>query len=449
MKTLVRLNDIARELESRVGPLERDSGKAKKYLEIYEAKRRADVRLWIFDNASLKERITEAQKTVRLSEHELEVAEDSLRMLETQSDKLFEESQRGKMASEKLLTEIGALKEQVHQADSAYKVTESEIAHRRELMESASESVSAAQTQIDGVQREKRRLAQQAEEVRAKIDHAVGARTQLEERRIACIQKAEALEKEIDEKHKEAQKLRDASVEMKVRIGALESTVSAGDLASVKAGEEITVREKDAQALEAEIAKIAAEINAYQENADKTAEMIEQFTKEAAGAASEQEKRKASAAEEKLRCDGYLQRAESLARMEELFEGYSAGVRFVMQAAAAGRIGGGRIYGPLSKLINVPEQYVTAVETAFGANIQNIAVENEAAAVSAIRALKEAKAGRATFYPLTSVSAQEETEEMIRARAYDGYISRADLLFEYDPLFSEVMRSIPGQDACL
>lgn len=142
------------------------------------------------------------------------------------------------------------------------------------------------------MQREKRRLAQQAEEVRAKIDHAVGARTQLEERRIACIQKAEALEKEIDEKHKEAQKLRDASVEMKVRIGALESTVSAGDLASVKAGEEITVREKDAQALEAEIAKIAAEINAYQENADKTAEMIEQFTKEAAGAASEQEKRK-------------------------------------------------------------------------------------------------------------------------------------------------------------
>ena len=444
-ENLVRLNDIARELESRVGPLERDSGKAKKYLEIYEAKRRADVRLWIFDNASLKERITEAQKTVRLSEHELEVAEDSLRMLETQSDKLFEESQRGKMASEKLLTEIGALKEQVHQADSAYKVTESEIAHRRELMESASESVSAAQTQIDGVQREKRRLAQQAEEVRAKIDHAVGARTQLEERRIACIQKAEALEKEIDEKHKEAQKLRDASVEMKVRIGALESTVSAGDLASVKAGEEITVREKDAQALEAEIAKIAAEINAYQENADKTAEMIEQFTKEAAGAASEQEKRKASAAEEKLRCDGYLQRAESLARMEELFEGYSAGVRFVMQAAAAGRIGGGRIYGPLSKLINVPEQYVTAVETAFGANIQNIAVENEAAAVSAIRALKEAKAGRATFYPLTSVSAQEETEEMIRARAYDGYISRADLLFEYDPLFSEVMRSILGR----
>ena len=101
-ENLVRLNDIARELESRVGPLERDSGKAKKYLEIYEAKRRADVRLWIFDNASLKERITEAQKTVRLSEHELEVAEDSLRMLETQSDKLFEESQRGKMASEKL-----------------------------------------------------------------------------------------------------------------------------------------------------------------------------------------------------------------------------------------------------------------------------------------------------------------------------------------------------------
>ena len=444
-ENLVRLNDIAAELESRVGPLERDSRKAKKYLEIYDAKRRADVRLWIFDSAALKEKVAAAQKAVHLSEHELEVAEDSLHMLETQSDKLFEESQRGKMASEKLLTEIGTLKEQIHQADSAYKVTENEIAHRRELMEKSAESVSAARAQIDEAEGEETRLACQAEEVKAKIELAAKERAGLEERRAACAQRADALEKEIDEKHIEAQKLRDASVEMKVRIGALESTVSADDSASAKASDEIAERQKDAQALQTEIDGIRAEIAAYKENADQTALVIETLAKDVDAAEADREKRKASAAEEKLRLDGYLHRAESLERMEELFEGYSGSVRFVMQAASDGKIGGGQVYGPLSKLISVPEQYVTAVETAFGANIQNIAVENEAVAVSAIRALKEARAGRATFYPLTSVTAQDETEEMIRARAYAGYIGRADLLFDYDPLFAEIMRSILGR----
>ena len=141
---LVRLTDIATELGSRVGPLEKESQKAKKYLDIYEGKKRADVSLWIYDGAMLKEKLDDAEKALRLSEHELEVAEDSLRSLETQSDKLYEESQQGKMISEKLLTEINDLKEQIHRVDSDYKVAENEITHKKELLQKAAESIDGA-----------------------------------------------------------------------------------------------------------------------------------------------------------------------------------------------------------------------------------------------------------------------------------------------------------------
>ncbi len=442
---LIRLTDIANELGSRVGPLERDAQKAKKYLEIYEGKKRADVSLWIYDGAVLQERIAEAEKTLRLSEHELEVAEDSLRSLETQSDKLFEESQQGKMMSEKLLTEINSLKELVHQADSDYKVAENEVAHKNELMTQAVASIEGSTAATAAVQAEFDAIDQEIAEKKKTLSEIEKEKVTLTELQTNCAMRAESLEKEMDEKQAEAQKLRDTSVDIKVRISVLENTRLTDSSTGEQTEAEITEYESEAKRLTTEIAAVNKELEAYRENAAKTDSLITELNAALEKEEVSKDKIQNDLADEKLRYDGYVHRAEALRRMEELFEGYSSSVRFVMQAYNEGKIRGGEVYGPISKLISVPEKYVTAIETAFGANIQNIAVENEDVAKSAIRQLKEAHAGRATFYPLTSATAQEETEEMIRARKYTGYIGRADLLFDFDPKFAEVMRSILGR----
>lgn len=442
---LVRLTDIAGELGSRVGPLEKESQKAKKYLDIYEGKKRADVSLWIYDSGILQGKIAEAEKAVSLSAHELEVAEDSLRSLETQSDKLFEESQRSKMVSEKLLTEMSTLKERIHEADSAYKVSENEIAHKTELLAQSNAAIETAAASTDAVQREFAEVETQTAAAKENLAAAETEKNTLFERQAACGMRADALERELDAKQVEIQKLHDASVDIKVRVSVLESTISTDSLAGEQARAEITAYEEEAKRFSAEIEQTTAGIDAYKENAAKTDAMLATLAAACDAARGKKEDLQAQAAEEKLRLDGSTHRADALRRMEELFEGYSGSVRFVMQAYDEGRIRGGTVYGPISKLISVPEKYVTAIETALGANIQNIAVENEDVAKSAIRVLKDAHAGRATFYPLTSATAQDETEEMIRARKYAGYIGRADLLFDYDKKFAEVMRSILGR----
>ena len=442
---LVRLTDIADELGKRVGPLERESQKAKKYLDIYEGKKRADVSLWIYDGAILTEKISEAEKALRLSEHELEVAEDSLRSLETQSDKLFEESQQGKLASEKLLTEINLLKEQIHKADSDYKVAENEIAHKRELLSKAVAVIEEAMTASENLQKEFTELEKSFAEKNEVLVFIEQERKTLLDRAAACGMRADALEKELDAKQAEIQKLHDASVDIKVRLSVIESSISSDNTAGAAASAEIGEYEAEAKRISGEIAAVNAELDSYRETAAQTDKLIAELTEAQSNAELEKDKKQNALADEKLRHDGYVHRVEALKRMEELFEGYSSSVRYVMQAYNDGKISGGEVYGPISKLINVPEKYVTAIETAFGANIQNIAVENEDVAKSAIRVLKDAHAGRATFYPLTSATAQDETEEMIRARKYEGYIGRADLLFDFDPKFSEVMRSILGR----
>ena len=72
-----------------------------------------------------------------------------------------------------------------------------------------------------------------------------------------------------------------------------------------------------------------------------------------------------------------------------------------MQAAAGGRLQG--VAGPVSSILTVESGCELAVETALGAALQNIVVENEAAAKAGIALLRRENAGRATFLPLDTV----------------------------------------------
>ena len=63
------------------------------------------------------------------------------------------------------------------------------------------------------------------------------------------------------------------------------------------------------------------------------------------------------------------------------------------------------IHGVVADLIKVEKNYETAIETALGGSIQNIVTDNETTAKQMISFLKQNKYGRATFLPLTSMSA--------------------------------------------
>ena len=62
-----------------------------------------------------------------------------------------------------------------------------------------------------------------------------------------------------------------------------------------------------------------------------------------------------------------------------------------------------------------------------------------------IFALKDAKAGRATFYPISSVSGQNPTQEMINAKKCKGYIGVADELITFKPEYKNIFSSLLGR----
>ena len=61
------------------------------------------------------------------------------------------------------------------------------------------------------------------------------------------------------------------------------------------------------------------------------------------------------------------------------------------------------LIGVVADLFKTDQKYETAIEVALGGRIQNIVTDNSATAGRMIRMLKDRKAGRATFLPLSDI----------------------------------------------
>ena len=98
------------------------------------------------------------------------------------------------------------------------------------------------------------------------------------------------------------------------------------------------------------------------------------------------------------------------------------------------------IHGVLGKLIDVPEKYVTAIETTLGANSNVIVVEDEKSAKEAINYLKENRLGRATFFPMSIIKPRNVMfEDLAKIKDLDGYIGTADTLVKFDDKYRGII----------
>ncbi|CAA9536939.1 MAG: Chromosome partition protein smc [uncultured Thermomicrobiales bacterium] len=92
-----------------------------------------------------------------------------------------------------------------------------------------------------------------------------------------------------------------------------------------------------------------------------------------------------------------------LRRLHEQGAGLYAGVRETLAAARAGRLSG--VVGAVAELVESPPELETAVEVALGGHLQDLVVGRWGDAEAAIAHLKRTGAGRATFQPLDTVTA--------------------------------------------
>ena len=436
-ENLERLRDILGELESRVGPLERESAKAQKFLELSEQRKTLEVTLWTDSVHRARDTVRQQVRDYETAQADYERFDGEAKAAEQEAEEIRMQAQQLTIAVERLNGDIRSITEQISGSDSRIAVLENDILRNEESIASLRSEIEAGEQ--DGAEADA--ALQRHRAVAAKMEAA-----------------GEKLAAEIDALNAELEQLADASNASGARKDTLRAEIT--DLTAKRTEAQVAQAAAEA-AEETARQRLPALEQAVQEGTDQweTArqdltetiryrEMLTENEKQLANVRSGLELKlknrkaaldEADIAEQRLgrELDAARQRLSVLRELEKNMDGYQNSVKAVMRAAGARRLRG--IIGPVSAILKVEPGCEVAVETALGAALQNIVVENEAAAKAAIALLRSDNAGRATFLPLDTVQ-----PGVFRGRL-SGTARLASSLVQADARYDNIVSNLLGR----
>ena len=436
-ENLVRLRDILGELEERVGPLERESKKAKQYLELAERRKGLEVTLWV-------DTVQKARDTVREQQRKIEIAGADYARAGREIEAIDAETESTRAEIEHLITEadrcnadIRDITEEIAGADSRIAVLENDIAHNDATIASLKEEIGQSGLGREAI----------AAEVRG---HGEGI--------AACERQAAAYAArtgELEALLEELQNRSAASGERRGvvtgRLNAMAARITDLKVAAAGAASSVEAAKKRLAAAESEGAANAALTRDLEEQKAETdaflQDAVERLTRLEnikGGLTLKVESRRGALAqadenEQKLlrAIEAARQRIAMLKDLERNMDGFQSSVKAVMKAAANRRLR--EVTGPVSTILSVKPGYEVAIETALGFALQNIVVENETAAKAAMAFLRDERAGRATFLPLDTVKPGS-----FNGRLPEGAVLASSLV-TYDEKYANIVSSLLGR----
>ena len=442
-ENLVRLRDILSELESRVGPLKVQSEKAQKFIVLAAERKELEIGLWLHTIARSREGLKVQEQKIALAEAQYGEAEYALRKIEEETEQVIAAAQEMTTEIERIRTEAAALEEQAARILGDAAVRENTIEHNCATIERIRKDMEQSDVDAQNVDAQ---IAETAKEIESIEAQTAEKQTALEE----AIQSISAVR---DENSENAQKTAALSQELAERTAALSETRITRSTAESSVAE-IKQRSSNIDTVVQSRGTLLDEIRAEKEECRQALQnlqtQIEELQNFVAGYQLRARKRreKADALNEQMTARSLdlhqkLARAKMLEELEKNMEGYSGAVRAVMKEVRRGTLRG--IHGTLSQLISVEEKYATAIETAFGASIQFIVTDTENDAKRAITYLKENRAGRATFLPLTAIRTREFEVKGLEDEL--GFVAMAQDLLTYDAQYDDVIRDQIGRTA--
>ncbi|MCD7774078.1 MAG: chromosome segregation protein SMC, partial [Clostridiales bacterium] len=428
-------------LEERVGPLKKQSEKAQKFLVLASEKKELEIGLWldILDRSS--ELIREQSNKYTVASVHYNETENELNEIIKSSEDAAEAIREINIKIDELRRCKSELEEEASSSDSLVAVNKNSIEHNNESIqrfesEISQESLSSSQIDEQIAQSEKSISEKQAfiDKKNSETDSLAGEINSLKER-----------DSGVSEDY----------VKLADKISFLTKNLSSEQIKSTSAGSSIEEIQKrkisvsgeaenkkiEISDLKTEIIRIEAEIKMLDEKISAFTNAVSGYMIKVSSKAVKVEQHKFSTDKAELDLIQKQNRVNMLLEMEKNMEGYQGSVKSVIKAASNGVLKG--IRGTVSQIINAPDEYSLAIETALGAAIQNIVTENEDSAKKAMYHLKNSNAGRATFLPMTAVRGR--TLEESGLENCSGYISAASDIVKFDRQYENIVKSLLGR----
>jgi len=439
-QNLLRVNDILSELEKQIGPLEKQSEKAKIYLKKKEELKTLDVNMFLLENARIREQLEKLNSSLEIASNELESSgktyenikeeynqiQNTIETLEKQIEEARTSLTDTSVLRGKLEGEIKVLEEQIKSANS-----------NEEHMQTRSDSVSAIimekEQERDLLLAKKQTIDKEAEETLKLKEEATRLLMDLQS-------KIEVINNDIEVGKNTIINALNERATIKTNVGRLETMLEQANIRKAELTSKIVSVKTDEAKQEQVIAQLEDEFKKVNDNIINLNNAQTKKEEEL-----DEVKENLTNLDQKLRDTQVLyhqekSKLEALSNLTERYEGYGGSVKRVMEQKEHNK----GIIGVVADIIKVDKKYETAIETALGGNIQNIVTDDEETAKKMIGFLKKNKGGRATFLPLTSIKNPQEfkTPQVLEEK---GIVGMADSLVTTEEKYADVAKAMLGR----
>ncbi|MFU0823908.1 chromosome segregation protein SMC [Clostridium sp.] len=444
-QNLQRINDIFSTYEERLEPLEKESEKAKTFLEISEKLKAKEVTL-ILNNIDTIENKIHGLKA-ELSDNELKLKElyiernmykETLQALNAELEKFELENNEErkeyynrKTESQRLLSEIDLLNERVENLQNSADKSLKNLNYIKEKAELANKQ------KLDEESKNKQLL-----EVQSNLAKDIKELESLIMEKEICIEKANNSLKqtksyEIELVSEITQNENEITI-LKNDISMLESKLEELQASKEAYINSIKINHTTKEVLKNEIVELDKKINEYE---GKIKEYKKQMSLENRKLASNENKfKEVSTKHSKAEAN-----CNALINLEKQHEGYNRAVKTVMQHIDQGKIGENtENVCILGEVIQVDKKFEVAIEVTLGAAISNIITKDEVIAKQLISYLKNNNLGRATFLPLTIVKGKKISLPD-KIKNLDGYVGIASELVSFNKKYTNAIEYTLGR----
>ena len=439
-ENLLRIKDKIDELELQVGPLKKQAETAKRYLLLRDELRVAEVSVWLENLDRLRSQSEAAAADYNASKKELDAAHAAV-------DALYAESENYTEKMHDCDVELDRLRAVLSETESAQGECDSTVQVLLANLSSNAENIVHMHEDLERQAERARELELQVDAYRARIAEIEARCAALREALSRTVAQAQENDAEGDSSRRELAALVARESEFAAELGKRQTAL--GMLAD--AAQELLDRETQIAAETAQAEDKLKSIESALKDDKKAAQEAEESAKEKeniiAGyqmrlAGREKQAQELSREHTRLtiECGNLESRISLLTEMEKEMEGFSRAVKTVLAAAERGTLRGVR--GVVAKLVRADDRYALAIETALGAAMQHIIVDDQDCGKAAIELLKQRDGGRATFLPLSAIRGQ--TLDRIPG-AEEGCLGTALSLAQYDPEYENIFANLLGR----
>lgn len=442
-ENITRQKDIIRSDEERLPVLKKQSEKAVLAAELLDRKKELEISVGAAHYEERRAVIKKLDDDLLLNRAECEHYEKDAEKLQNSIEESTEKKQRIQAELERFRSSREAVNAEISEKRSTIQVRENDLRHndarRTELTQQIANAEESSRSFDEGIQQFRKKI----EEKNAEVEKMDLQRAEIQSKLAAIAEQSAESDK--------------AYSELEQKLAQLYRERSEADVRGVQAERSAAETEEQRKSFLSDVENSEAKLKEYAESRSTVEKSLAEIAEKRAATSNKlagyqrlnegkvRRMNEARAEADKVRAelDMKQNRYKLLDDVEKSMEGYTHSVKELVKASQQGRMSG--IHGTVADVVSMDDRYVVAIETALGAAMQNIIVDNEETAKRCIRFLKETNAGRATMLPITAMKGRFLNEP--RLNSEQGFEGIASDLVDCDQEYQNIIRYLLGLTA--